>query len=88
MKTTTAREFRSRFSRLVRQGDTVLVTRRGRPAGVFYPIPDAQRLPILVRRELFFEISQDLSRALKQRGITEKDVLRDFETFKKRRRRR
>jgi|PersoiStandDraft_1058852.scaffolds.fasta_scaffold86228_2 antitoxin (DNA-binding transcriptional repressor) of toxin-antitoxin stability system len=87
MKTTTAREFRSRFSKLARQGDTVLVTRRGRPAGVFYPIPDAQRLPMSVRRELFFEFSQDLSRALKQRGITEKDVLRDFETFKRRRRR-
>jgi hypothetical protein len=35
----------------------------------------------------FPEFSQDLSRALKQRGITEKDVLRDFETFKRRRRR-
>jgi len=88
MKTTTAREFRSRFAKLAQQGDTVLVTRRGRPAGVFYPIPDAQKLPMSVRRELFFEFSQDLSRALKQKGVTEKDVLRDFETFKKRRRRR
>jgi antitoxin (DNA-binding transcriptional repressor) of toxin-antitoxin stability system len=88
MKTTTAREFRSRFAKLAQQGDTVLVTRRGKPAGVFYPIPDAQRLPMSVRRELFFEFSQELSRALKQRGITEKDVLRDFETPKKRRRRR
>lgn len=88
MKTTTAREFRSGFAKLSQQGDTVLVTRRGKPAGVFYPISDAQRLPMSVRRELFFEFSQGLSRGLKHRGITEKDVLRDFETFKKRRRRR
>lgn len=88
MKTTTAREFRSGFSKLLKGEDTVLVTRRGKPAAVVYPIPETQKLPLSVRRELFFEFSSDLSRALKTKGITEKDVLRDFETFKKRRRRR
>ena len=39
-----------------------------------------------IRRELFFDFSQQMARALKAHGVTEEDVLRGFAEFKKRRR--
>jgi len=88
MKTASVREFRSQVSDLIQGKETVLVTRRGKPAAVLLPLTDPGKVPMEIRRELFFDFSQRMARALKTRGLTEDDVLRDFAETKKRRRRR
>lgn len=87
MKTTTIREFRKDVSELLRGKDAVLVTRHGKPAGVLYPLRDPRKLPMTVRRKLFLELSARIARQLETKGITEEQLQRDFEAFKKRRRR-
>lgn len=87
MKTTTIREFRKEVSELLRGKDAVLVTRHGKPAGVLYPLSDPRKLPMAVRRKLYLELSARIARQLETKGITEEQLQRDFEAFKKRRRR-
>ena len=79
------REFRDRATGLLRSKDPILVTRRGRLAGVFLPWKE-QSLPIDLRRELFSMLSSEVARQLKKKGLTEKKVLQDFESWRKGRR--
>ena len=86
MRISTVREFRDKATRLLRSRDPILVTRRGRLAGVFFPQPEAS-LPIELKRELFATLSAEVARQLKRRRITERDVLADFDQWRKERRR-
>jgi len=85
MRISTVREFRDRATGLLRTKDPILVTRRGRLAGVFFPRPEAT-LPIELKKELFALLSADLARQLKRRRLSEKDVLADFKVWRKARR--
>jgi antitoxin (DNA-binding transcriptional repressor) of toxin-antitoxin stability system len=87
MKTTTIREFRKEVSELLQGSEAVLVTRHGKPAGVLYPLTDPRKLPMTVRRKLYLELSARIAKQLETTGITEEQLQRDFEAFKKRRRR-
>ena len=88
MKTTTVRQFRSQFCEMLQGKEAVLITRRGKPAAVVYPLNDPQKLPMEVRRKLYLQLSAEIARDLDARGITEKEIQRDFEKHRKRRRRR
>ena len=85
MRISTVREFRDHAIDLLRSKDPVLVTRRGRLAGFFFPWPE-QTLPIEFKRELFSVLSAEVGREVAKRGLTEKEVLKDFETWRKGRR--
>jgi hypothetical protein len=85
MRISTVREFRDKATRLLRSRDPILVTRRGRLAGVFFPQPEAT-LPIEFKRELFATLSAEVARQIKRRGLTEGDVLEDFASWRKERR--
>ena len=85
MRISTVREFRDNATGLLRSKDPILVTRRGRLAGVFFPRPE-ESLPIELKRELFSVLSSQVARELKKRQISEKDVLRDFKSWRKKRR--
>jgi hypothetical protein len=85
MKISTVREFRDNATSLLRSKSPILVTRRGQLAGVFFPWPEST-LPIEFKKELFSILSAELSRELKQRGVTEKEVLADFDSWRKQRR--
>ena len=63
---------------LLRSTTPILVTRRGRVAGIFFPRPEAT-LPMEFKRELFKILSSDVARQLKQRRVSEDDVMEDFE---------
>ncbi len=82
MRISSVREFRDRATRLLRSSDPILVTRRGRLAGVFLPWKD-KTLPVDFRRELFSMLASEISRQLKKKGITEREVLQDFEQWRK-----
>jgi hypothetical protein len=82
MKISTVREFRDNATGLLRSKDPILVTRRGRLAGVFFPHPEAS-LPLELKRELFAVLSSEIARQVKKRGISEKEVVAGFESWRK-----
>lgn len=85
MRISSVREFRDRATGLLRSNDPVLVTRRGRLAGVFFPCPQAT-LPLEMKRELFGMLSQGIARQMRRRGLREEDELTEFERWRKERR--
>ncbi len=85
MKISTVREFRDRATGLLRSRDPILVTRRGKLAGIFLPCHDGA-LPIDLRRELFSMLTSEISAQLRRKRVTEGTVLKDFERWRKGRR--
>ncbi len=85
MRISTVREFRDQATGLLRSKDPILVTRRGRVAGVFFPCP-GQSIPLELKREMFDMLSGAVARQIKKRGLTEKAILADFERWRKERR--
>ena len=85
MRISTVREFRDNATGLLRSKDPILVTRRGKLAGVFFPWPEAT-LPIELKRELFAVLSAEVARQIKRRRLTEREVLSEFESWRKNRR--
>jgi len=84
MRISTVREFRYKAAGLLRSRTPILVTRRGRLAGIFFPRPEIT-LPIELKREIHDMLSSDVARLLRRRKISEDDVLEDFEASQKRR---
>ena len=85
MKTRTVREFQENAPDLLQSKDPILVTRRGRLAGVFFPWPEST-LPVEFKRECFSVLSAEVEREVKQRGVSESEVSEDFESWRKARR--
>lgn len=85
MRLSTVREFRDNATGLLRSKAPILVTRRGRLAGIFFPRPEVT-LPLELKRELYGVLCADVRRQLKRRGVSEEDVLSDFEAWRKKRR--
>jgi len=85
MKISTVREFRDDAAGMLRSKDPILVTRRGRLAGIFFPHPEAT-LPVELKRDLFAVLSAEVSRQIQKRGLGEEEILADFESWRKKRR--
>jgi hypothetical protein len=87
MRTASIREFRNQLPSLARQGDVVLVTNHGKMVGCFLPMEETSILPVELKREFVLSIGKKIARELAKKGVSEKDVMDDFEAFKKNRRR-
>lgn len=85
MKISTLRGFRDRATGMLLGKEPVLVTRRGRLAGIYFPCPD-ETLPNDMRRHLFLRLSRVVEAEMKKRGVTEADLIDDFERYRKGRR--
>jgi hypothetical protein len=70
---------------LLRSKDPILVTRRGRIIGVFFPWQKGA-LPVELKHDLFAMLSTEIAHQIKRRGTSEKEVLADFEHWRKGRR--
>ncbi|MBZ0273201.1 hypothetical protein K8I61_14275 [bacterium] len=66
----------------------ILITKDGKPTGVYYPIGDPQRLPDDVRRDLIRLLSESLRAQSDAAGITitDEQILADIKEFRRRRR--
>ena len=84
MKITTIRDLRDHATTLLRSPDPILITRRGRVAGVFLPWGEST-LPIDLKRELFSMLTAAVSAQLKKKRVTEKQVLDEFSRWRKER---
>src|SRR5256886_7645188 len=82
MRISTVREFRDKASGLLRSKDPILVTRRGRLAGIFLHLQKSS-LPVELKHELFAMLTTDIARKIKRRGISEREVLADLENWRK-----
>ncbi len=85
MKIRTVREFRDNATGILRSKAPILVTRRGRLAGVFFPHPEAT-MPVELKRDLFAVLSAKIARQISERGLKEEGILADFESWRKKRR--
>ena len=85
MKISSVREFRDNATGFLRSKDPILVTRRGRLAGVFFPCPEST-LPIEMKREMFSVFSDEMRRQVKKRGLSEDEIVEDFKSWRKNRR--
>jgi hypothetical protein len=85
MRVSTVREFRDNATGLLKSKEPVLITRRGRMAGVFFPSPESM-LTVDLKRQLFESLSAEIARQIKKSGATEEEVLSDFESWRKARR--
>ncbi len=86
MRISTVREFRDNASGMLRAKDPILVTRRGRLAGIFFPRPEST-LPVELKREMFGILSAEIGRQIRKRGWSEDEILADFATWRKAKRR-
>ncbi len=82
------REFRDHASQVLRSPAPVLVTRHGKPAGVYIPLESTEQNPIspALRDHLLDLIGDYIQRRLKKAGITEEEILDDFEASRQPRR--
>lgn len=87
MKVATVREFRDKATSYFKDEEPILVTRHGKVTGLYLPIEHPESFPLELRKELLIRLGELISRSLKKKGISEENLLADFETFKKTRRR-
>jgi hypothetical protein len=85
MRVSTVREFRDHATGLLKSTEPILITRRGRMAGVFFPSPEGV-LPMDMKRQLFDQLSAEIGRQIKKSGSSEKEIVADFEAWRKTRR--
>lgn len=85
MKVVNVRSFRDRATELLRSAEPILVTRDGVPAGFWVPW-DRSDLPEEVRRGIFVHLAQVIAQGLAAKGITEEEVLADFNAARRSRR--
>jgi hypothetical protein len=85
MKIRTVQEFRDNTTGILRSKAPILVTRRGRLAGIFFPHPETT-MPVELKRELFAILSAEVARQKRDRELNEEGVLSDFESWRKKRR--
>lgn len=87
MRTATVREFRDQATKLLKETEPILVTRRGRIVGFYLPATGTS-LPLEIKRDLFYVLTRSIRRMMKERGVAEETVLADFEETRTARRRR
>lgn len=87
MKTATIREFQSNIAELIDGDEPVIVTRRGNAAALVLPLSNPKDVPIELRRQVFFAMTNDIARQLDTQGVTEEQIEREFSESKMRRRR-
>lgn len=85
MRVAGIREFRNRAREFFQGDDLVFITRHGRLSGLLVPLKDPRELPVELRQEILEHLGKAISEHLRKRGVSEKQVLRDFETWRKKR---
>jgi hypothetical protein len=87
MRTATVRQFRDQATKLLKETEPILVTRRGRIVGFYLPATGTS-VPLEIKKDLFYVLTRSIRRMMKARGVTEETVLADFEEARAARRRR
>ncbi len=86
MKQAGVREFRANTAALISGSEPVLVTRHGKVAGLYIPLEEPDRLPGGLGREIASILGHHISSQLDAKGISEEEILRDFDAYRRARR--
>ena len=86
MRVAGVRDFRNRAPELMNANEIVFVTRHGKLTAVLVPLTEPQDLPVELRRELLERLGEAVALTLKHHGVSEEEILRDFEIWRKKRR--
>lgn len=86
MKMAGIRELRAQSSRLLNSREPVLVTRHGKISGLFLPLSDPDTIPDDIRRELADVLGKHLCALLALAGVSEEDIMEDFDAHRSSRR--
>ena len=84
MKMATIREFRSDLADMLNAREPVMITRHGKMTGVYIPWNKKSELPLELKREAFKALSGKMAKLTAH--IDEKEMLEDFEKWRKGRR--
>lgn len=79
------REFRGELSGVLDGKKPILLTSHGHAKAMIYPLEAGAEVPMDVKRDAFQILAQQISK--KTADIDEKEMLRDFEAWRKQRRR-
>ena len=78
MRTASVREFRDQATKLFKETEPILVTRRGRIVGFYLPATGTS-LPLEIKKDLFHVLTGAIQQMMKTRGVRKEAVLADFE---------
>jgi len=87
MKMASVREFRDQATKFFKDSEPIMVTRRGKIVGFFLPA-SGESIPLEIKKDLFYTITQEIRMVMKTHGVREETLLADFEKARKTRRRR
>lgn len=79
------REFRGELAEVLDGKKPILLTSHGHAKAMVYPLEDGAEVPKDVKRDAFRILAQQIS--TKTSDINEEEMLRDFEAWRKQRRR-
>jgi hypothetical protein len=80
------REFRSEMAEILERDEPILITSHGHAKAIVYPLGKAKDLPMDVKRDAFRILAQQIGK--KTADIDEDEMLKDFDAWRKERRRR
>lgn len=80
------REFRSEMADMLEGDEPILITSHGHAKAIVYPLEKAKDLPLDVKRDAFRILAQQIGK--KTADIDEDQMLKDFDAWRKERRRR
>ena len=86
MKVAGLRKLDAEAPALLEGDQPVLVTRQGRISGLYVPLDAPDQIPEDLRRDLISAVSRYIAGALEVKGVSEEEVLEDFDAFRRRRR--
>jgi hypothetical protein len=78
MRVSTVREFRDGATVLLKSKEPILITRRGRMAGILFPSPGGT-LSLDPNHHLFGNLSAEIARRLRKSGSSEEEIRSDFD---------
>jgi len=80
------RELRAKTAALLGGKEPVIVTHHGKISGLYLPLEDPDRIPTDLRLELARVLGKHLSKVAKDKGVTEGEVQKDFDAYRRGRR--
>jgi hypothetical protein len=86
MKVAALREVEAGVPALLEGDEPILVTRQGKISGLYVPLEDPSHIPGDLRRDLISAVGRYLSGVLEEKGVSEEEILEDFDAFRRRRR--
>jgi len=81
------RDLKNRTTQLLHEEKVLLIQRHGRDVGVYVPLGEIENIPLEVRLKLFQQVTDEIARQGRRRGISEQALVRKFEALKVRKRR-